>query len=181
MKIQKNRLTQKILTITAILCILFAGGLIAYKLLSTEKTKNTSETTTDNHDYSRKTDLNSPSDDQKEAGDETKKHTTNNTDASEPEGNGLSVSITAANQNDTTLQIRTLINSVIGNGTCRLDMTKEQAKITRSVDIQALPSNSTCKGFDMPLSELSKGDWKVVITVNSGDKEGSTEKVISIY
>ena len=181
MRIQKNRSTQKILIVAVVFCILLTGGLLAYKKFYTGTTKDIPENQTDAHDYTRKTDLNSPSDDQKAAGDEAKKQTTENTDITKPADGTLSIIITAANQTDTTLQLRTLIDSVISSGTCILEMTKGQTKVTRSTDIQALASNSTCKGFDLPLSELSQGNWNVKITVDSEEKGGSTEKVISIH
>lgn len=100
-------------------------------------------------------------------------------DGTAPE-NTVTASITAANQNGNTLQIRTLIESVDTNGTCSLTLLKGTSKVTRSADIQALASSSTCKGFDIPTSSLSPGEWELTITIKLTNKQATVTKTITI-
>lgn len=89
--------------------------------------------------------------------------------------------ITAANQNDPYLQIRTQINAVESSGTCTLTLTNNQGKIvTKTADIQALAKTSTCQGFDVPLSELSVGNWHIKVTYFSNTMTGevTVDKVV---
>jgi hypothetical protein len=51
-------------------------------------------------------------------------------------------------------------------------MTKDGSNYSTSVDIQALASSSTCKGFDVPLSQLSSGTWNISIDISVGSKTG---------
>jgi hypothetical protein len=92
----------------------------------------------------------------------------------------LEASITAANQNGSTLQIRTLIEKVSASGTCTLKISKGAKTVTKTSDTQALSSASTCMGFDIPTSELSKGEWSLVITITIGDKKATLNKTVTI-
>lgn len=92
----------------------------------------------------------------------------------------LVASITAANQNGSMLQIRTLIESVSANGTCSLKISKGAKTVTKTSATQALSSASTCMGFDIPTSELSKGEWTLVITITVGDKKATLNKMVTI-
>lgn len=94
--------------------------------------------------------------------------------------NTVTASITAANQNGNMLQIRTLIESVDTNGTCSLTLQKGSSKVTRTADIQALASSSTCKGFDIPTSSLSSGEWKLTIAIELTNKRATLTKAVSI-
>lgn len=76
-----------------------------------------------------------------------------------------SLTITAVNQNDGLLQIRTLIGALTNEGTCTLTLTRSgKTIITRSADVQATTNSTTCKGFDIPVSELSSGEWQATVT-----------------
>ncbi|MNY56713.1 hypothetical protein D3C86_1928200 [compost metagenome] len=60
-------------------------------------------------------------------------------------------------------------------------MTGPQAKTyTATVAVQALPSSSTCKGFDVPLDNLSSGAWTIKINFNNDELTASTSKEIII-
>ena len=93
----------------------------------------------------------------------------------------IHVEITAANQNESTLQVRTLIQAVTSTGTCTLSMTGPQGKTyTSTVDIQALSSSSTCKGYDIPLTDLAPGTWSLSLNYESSDIIGTTNKEMTI-
>lgn len=93
----------------------------------------------------------------------------------------LAVTITALNQNGNTVQIRSLIQAVLNEGTCTVTLTKNDGvTVTKTSSIQHLSSSSTCEGFDIPTSELSSGTWSVALTVNSNDISGGATGKITV-
>jgi hypothetical protein len=93
----------------------------------------------------------------------------------------VSVTITAANQNGQTLQVRVLIGVVENTGTCTLTLTQVgQTTVTKTAAAQPLASTSTCKGFDVPISELSTGIWHVNVTYNSTAFTGAATRDVTI-
>jgi cytoskeletal protein RodZ len=92
----------------------------------------------------------------------------------------LAASITAANQNGSTLQIRTLIETVSSDGTCKLMLTKGSGTHTYTTGIQAQSSTSTCKGFDIPTSDLSAGVWQATIDITIQGKKAHLTKNITV-
>lgn len=103
---------------------------------------------------------------------------------SEPSGstnNAVSMRITAMNQSTGTLSIRTIIDTVTSSGTCTLSM-KSSSGATHSAtaSVQALPSSSTCSGFDVPVSELSPGSWTIEIIYKNGNTSGSANETVTI-
>ncbi len=93
----------------------------------------------------------------------------------------VQVTITAANQNGSILQIRALIGAVENTGTCTLVLTRAgQSSVTKTAGTQALSSTSTCQGFDVPTSELSTGTWQALITYDSHTLTGSATKSITV-
>lgn len=91
------------------------------------------------------------------------------------------VTITAANQNGSTLQIRSLIGAVENTGVCTLSLTSPgKTSVTKTAGSQALASTSTCQGFDVPVSELTTGAWHIVINYNSTELTGSATQDIVI-
>ncbi|MCA9335373.1 hypothetical protein KC967_00530 [Candidatus Saccharibacteria bacterium] len=92
----------------------------------------------------------------------------------------IPVNITAVQPGET-VYIRTLISSVTSSATCKLDMAGPDGKTyASSVGTQALAGSSTCQGFNIPMSELSSGSWKITITVADGTNVGTvtTEKTL---
>lgn len=94
----------------------------------------------------------------------------------------VEMSITAANQTDTALQIRSLISTVDASGICTLTLKADigSSVITRTAGTQALSSTSTCKGFDIPTTELSPGNWQITISYETANLMGSVTKSIII-
>jgi hypothetical protein len=176
-----------IYTLIAIFVLILSGIAIAYSYHVGPFHSN-SQTSTN---------LSPATNDQKKAGDTTKQNSSGtqnskqNTTGSDqpptptPQANSnkriVEVSITAANQNGSLLQVRSLISAVVNTGTCTLTLTGPQANpIVKNSDTQALSTTSTCKGFDIPLSELSPGTWQVVIAYNSDSLTGSASKTVTI-
>ncbi|MFZ2835777.1 MAG: hypothetical protein WAZ21_00450 [Candidatus Saccharimonadales bacterium] len=140
--------------------------------------------------------LSKPSEDELKNGSDTKQQTvdsdenknqTGSDPAQEPQPiensdkKSVHAEITAANQDESYLRVRTLIQTVASSGACTLVMTGPQAKAyTATAAVQALPSSSTCKGFDIPLDNLSSGAWTIKIDFNNDELTASTSKEIII-
>lgn len=92
----------------------------------------------------------------------------------------VAASITSANQNGNTLQIRTLIEAVNSSGNCKLTLNKDGVTRTYTAGTQAQASTSTCKGFDVPISDLSIGSWNVAIDINVDGKTNHLTKTVTI-
>lgn len=103
---------------------------------------------------------------------------TPSTDGSKPT---IGFEITAANQNGNTLNIRTLLQTLSSTGTCTLTMTGPSGKTyTATAETQTGPSTSTCKGFDIPISTLSAGVWKITIQFENASVKGSASREVTI-
>jgi len=126
--------------------------------------------------------LNPPTQDQIDSAQQIKEDSVNQSETPQAPKEELAVTITAKNQNNSasTLQIRTLISSTVANGTCTLTLTKGDTVVTLNAGIQSGPSDSTCQGFDVPLSQLSTGQWSIKINVNSGSASGKATSEVSI-
>lgn len=93
----------------------------------------------------------------------------------------VQVTITAANQNGSLLQVRAIISNVTNTGTCTLTLSKSgQTTITKTAAIQPLPSSSTCKGFDIATSELTPGTWQLALHFENSTLVGDASKSVSV-
>lgn len=94
--------------------------------------------------------------------------------------------ITNKNINSTSQQltIRVTIDQLVQPaGTCTLRLTSAESGsvVTKTAPTIDNPSYSSCQGFDIPLSELSSGKWRIDINVRNATKSGnitSSEVVI---
>lgn len=140
-------------------------------------------------------DLHPPTAEQKKAGSQVKQEsldTTNNKvnnqsdtpHAPTPQADGkkstVEVSITANDQNGNIYQIRSQIDTPTNDGTCTLTLTKESSNVTKTAGVQALAKVSTCKGFDIPTSELSPGVWQMALNFENDTLTGSTSGTITV-
>lgn len=140
--------------------------------------------------------LDKPSEDELKGGSDAKQQTVNSDEnknqigsdpAPEPQpienSNKKSVhaEFTAANQDESLLHVRTLIQTIANSGTCALTMTGPQGKTySATAAVQPLPSSSTCKGFDIPLDNLSSGAWTIKIDFSNDELTASTSKEVTI-
>lgn len=168
---QKNRHI-KPLQWALLVALVIAGSAIAYLLLmSTGASKSD-------------VNLNPPTSDQIDAGNATKEQTVNGDVVKPGVGNqpstearqSIPITITATNQNGDMLQVRTLISSIADSGSCTLTITQGSKIITKQAGLQAQANSSTCKGFDVPISELSKGTYSLRIDVLIGSSSGSVTR-----
>lgn len=138
---------------------------------------------------------NPPTDEQKQAGENTKDASLNSPEEQKPNNTNetptpptpspgakstVSLSIPTAISNPPSFQIRTEIGAVTNEGTCTITLTKGSKTITKTADIQALPRISTCKGFDIPLTELSSGQWSVALHFENSTLIADTTKQITV-
>lgn len=160
--------------------IIFGGTTFAIIRLQNHKTTPTTVSQPDTKPTTVKQDV--PIKDQLNTAQAQKEQSVNQDTQVKTPPSTLSVTITAANQNKSSslLQIRTLISMVTDTGSCTLTLSKDATTITRSSGIQAGPTNSTCKGFDIPLNELSNGKWSVSVAVTSGSLAGNATTEVTI-
>lgn len=127
-------------------------------------------------------DYSPPTDEQVDAGQDIVDDAVKNPEPSadpRPTTGSVEVEITALNQTDTYLQIRTMIQT-LQPGTCSLTVTKGSDVVTRTAGSQALANSSSCKGFNIPLNELSPGEWTVDVKFNNPELSGSVTDRITI-
>lgn len=93
----------------------------------------------------------------------------------------VNMEITSAIQDQSLLRIRSLIQTVTNTGNCTITLSQPGHPVySATSDVQALSSSATCKGFDIPLSQLSKGSWKLTLSFANNELIAQTEKDISI-
>lgn len=92
----------------------------------------------------------------------------------------VGVTMTASAQNGSMYQMRFQIDSPTTDGTCTLTLTKGSSTVTKTANVQALAKISTCQGFDIPVSELSPGQWGAHLSYESSTLTGSTTSTISV-
>lgn len=194
MKIATQRKTKKYFLIILFIVLFIISGLATYIFAFNGSLFGWPERTSDSTDQ---IDYNKPTNEQIQAGNDIKKEqiennskpsSGSNTDQSastplpSPSGQKTSISmtITAANQNDTSFQIRSLISTVTNDGTCTLTLTQGTKTITKTAGVQAAANSSTCKGFDIPLGELSVGSWQAAIRFENNVTIAETSQKISI-
>lgn len=182
--IKNNRYSsgkKKVLVGAAFILIIIAGITVYYLSTSGNK-KGPSVQSSDNTTKLNDVNLTPPTSDEVKAGNETKKSTveqsssTASTNGNQP----FTTTITAANQNGNLLQIRVLIETLSTSGTCDLTLTQGSKSVTKSSDIQANASSSTCKGFDVAVSGLTSGVWNITIKVTIGSQISTTTGTVTI-
>jgi len=179
MKIKTNKSKNKYLI--AIPLVILACALPILWYTNTQRTNDPSQ---DSPDITSK-----PTTEQIEAGDRSKEESTNNNDATPIEKSPTELLektridsyITALNQTDSELQIRTNINALISSGSCKVQLSQPaQQTVTEVAGVTTLASTSTCKGFNIPLSKLAKGKWSITLTVSSNSYESVANDVVEV-
>ena len=81
--------------------------------------------------------------------------------------------ITYADVVNDELVIRVNIDQFLQSGNCNLTMSRNGVTYyTQTVGIQESVTTSTCDGYKIPVSELTKGDLQVEISLDSDGKTG---------
>lgn len=186
MKISTNSKKRRLIIASSIVAaILFAtAGAIFIKNTAQDDETNT-QTTSDSSSDEQSVE------EQKEAEERIKQDAVEKTDGKEPaadpdsepaDDNKVKVIITVAKLSSDDLVIRALIYDISNKGTCTLKLQRsdDNSVITRAAGVQASASYSTCKGFDIPLSNLPKGDWRITVTYKDSSVEGSAGHSLTI-
>lgn len=162
--IQKKSSKRRIIIASAIIAILLAIGAAVYFFHINNSATDTM--------------LSAPTDDQIQAGEDSKASTIDSDDkgatsgsdrpspSTEKDDSGkqvVSSQITASSIDGSIYRVRTLIQTVTTDGTCTITIVGPNSTFTKTSPVQALPNGSTCAGFDINISELKLGKMKVEI------------------
>lgn len=171
---RKNRSKLPIIAWTAITVLLLGvGGYYAFSML--QKPSNDAPA-------SSSIDAEPATNDQSSAGSDIKKQALEQDTASSDstDTTDVTVEILPPTKNTDTVRIQATIQAVSNTGTCTLTLTKDDSVKTYSAGVQALSSYSTCKGFTVPLSDLSSGTWAITIRYSDGSASGTAASEVSI-
>lgn len=185
--IKTNSTSRKSKIIAAIAAVLlFLGAVTSYAYVKNigPFEKNYPEATTVNYD--------GPTDEQVEAGQETKKEAAKN-DQTKPDYASSGETTTTNNSDTVTVEIPTepknsngiitvkvLAQEVTSSGVCTVTLTKSgQASVTKTGKAQPLPSSSACQ-LQFDASKLAKGTWIISVNYKSDKSNGATSGSITI-
>lgn len=94
---------------------------------------------------------------------------------------GLSGVITYAGAIDGVVMIRVNIDQYLGGGSCVLSLLNEGVTMYEEVaNIVSSASTATCEGFDIPVDQLSNGEYEIVIKIESNGKTGTIGGKVTI-
>jgi len=192
MKIQSKKISKKPFVIAAAIVSLLAVATLTYVYALNGNLFGWNNNNTSSNDQTA-TNLDKPTKEQIKAGNDIKNQNANKnnsnsdtppTPVSQSGSNkeNVEIIITAKNQDQGSgvLQVRAQISAVVSTGQCTLTMSKAGQTVTKTAGIQGLASTSTCKGFDIPVSELSPGLWQSTLTYENDALTGSASEVITI-
>lgn len=179
MKTKKHTLfSKKAALITSVVIVLAAGAAAAAFFVASPNNSNKENSSSDQTQSTSTTpSASTPTPESKIGG------SSEQPPAPTPQPSGKSkvtAAITAANQNGSTVQIRSIIYSVTSSGTCTLTLTKGSSIVTKTAPVQAISSSSTCQGFDIPSSELSAGQWQIVLHFENDSLTGDATGSVSV-
>lgn len=189
-KPQRTRFNKAIIAIGIVVFVVACALIYIYAFNGSILGWNANTRTAENS-----TNLDKPTKEQKEAGDQAKKDTindsvkpnTNNSDQplapTSQDGNNknnVDVIFTSVSQNGELLQLRSLISVVESSGSCTLTLTSGSQTITKTSATQAQSNSSTCMGFDIPVNELNTGSWLARLNYSGAFSAGSATKNIEI-
>lgn len=179
MKINSPRSSKKLLIVVTV-CLFAIAGYMAYAYQTKIWPFISVVSDTDS-----KIDYSPPTDEQKQAGDEVKKQTVDDTTGDKgtpPDSSSLPLQtyLTTASISEGTLYIRNEIDGLFQEGACTLKLTKDSVTVTKTSGIQALPKSSTCRGFNIATSELSNGVWDISLTININGRSGTASGKVTV-
>ena len=179
MRIIKNKRnnTNKIIVI-AITAVLILGGVAAWYFLVYKPGSDTTKNT-------QTINLEPPTEEQVNTGNDTKKDTIENSTKDNESGtppvtDTIPITVSYSNKDGEAYRLRYLIDEELNNGTCTLTLIQSNKTVTKSAAVQASSSSSTCQGFDIAISELGSGTWKANLVIKSNSRTGSTSSTIDI-
>jgi hypothetical protein len=172
MKLNTISIRQKKVIIFVLLCFIIALIFVIYfnaKII---------DNTTAQNDTSDDINYDEPTKEEIDSGAATKSDSM----ANENLGNKSDVVITSTNlsADSKVLHIRSYINNLDSTAKCYLDMTKDIDVYHQEKNVQTSANISVCTGFDVNLSDLSSGNWKIIISYKGSSINGSSYKYIEI-
>jgi len=181
--IRKNNKTnsmKKIIIFASIIVVLagIAGASFYFLNKSNQSTTNSDNANTLTEEQKKAAgyiDDQPATDDQSSTGTDIKKDSVDEEDRTST----VTGEFTMLEQSGDTVRMRTILSGVSSSGSCALSMTGPNGgTYSASSQIQALASSSTCQGFDVPVSSLKTGMWKVSLKVTmAGDSITLTGEV----
>lgn len=100
---------------------------------------------------------------------------------SDPAPETGSLSLTSVNQSGSTLMVRTMIGGSDDNGKCTLTMSMDgQSDVVREVATSSLTGYTVCRGFDVDVSSLQKGEWLISVDYQGVAGSGTVERKVDI-
>ena len=179
MKIVQPKLNKKLLLASIVILVAaLTVGTVAYLRSQDVETTNSNQETVTKSDI----DLEPPTNDEIDLGNQQKTNTVNSTPEAEQPGtsDSLDISFTALNQNGDIVQIRSLSTQNI-SGSCKLTAVNKTVSKSYSAPTQSYANSTTCAGFDIPVSDLGGGTWNLTLLVTSSDgKTGSSSAKIEV-
>lgn len=159
----------------ALVALITLGLLVSIYFFWTSK-NTPNKPASDGNTVQTKIDLDPPTTEQVNAGQDIKKAANDENKLAT-----FGVYITSANINNNIVQIRAVINGLVSSDdTCLLTLTKDVESIQKTAPTYALPSSSTCQGFDVSISELSTGTWSINLSVTASNETANAVSEITI-
>jgi len=118
--------------------------------------------------------------DEQNEGDNIKQQLIDQSNKPQTQPSKIDISLSAASQDISggPLIVRSLVNVTTGN--CKLVLTKDSTKKEYSANIENTGTYNSCKGFDVPVSDLSSGKWQLKLTASSGQAYGEVSQEVEI-
>ena len=93
----------------------------------------------------------------------------------------IEVSLSAAGQDAKggPIVVRTVINGGSG-GQCTLTITNNSVTKEYTAEVENVGTYNSCKGFNVPVTELSTGSYTATLTVVSGNSKGTVSQTIEV-
>ena len=190
MKIQKKKSKTPII-VTTIVAVLLLVGVAVFAIYSNNKqpTQNPETTQNSSSEQPGQTAANANPEDTPPPAVDTDdpdktpvQYDTQNSDTDPAKKDSLSGVINYKSVSNGVLLIRVNISQRIESGECRITLAQPSQNkfVTKSADIVTNPSSTTCKGFDIPVSELGNGSWDITINVTDGNRTGDIKGSVAI-
>lgn len=156
----KNKSNKKIVLIIVSLVVIVIAAATGFFWLQNQSSQSPQSNMSDETDSST---IN-VEDNSQEALDREEDKVPLQNDSAAVDQSNLTGYITAKNIVNGKLQIRIQIDQYFTSGTCKITI----GDYSEQADIITNPSSSTCKGWDIPVSNLQNGTQPIKIDINSG-------------
>lgn len=180
-KQQRRRTHHPVVTVVVIL-LLIGVSIFISKMLASRTTDDVEDNKKDNPETTTIEKVEKAPTEVAPSSDESEKKTPVQNDGEDPNTKEyITGALTMAEVSGDTLRIRANIDQYLASGTCTLNMYSDfNTAFSDSAAIIPLASNSTCEGFDIPVSNFASGHWHIVINLTSGDKIGTVTGEINL-